>query len=477
MLEELPHPEDRRIAVATAGQDWAERLVVQLIEHVEELTVSATLDASSAAAMEVNIVLLAIAGETQLEAVRELARMRPDGPALVAIGRHGDPLLPEAVRLGADDCLVLPAPSDEVLMRLRVVADRRRLDREQALIRRIALSVAAGGDHMALHDLVAKELAGLLRADGGRVVQYTGPRQARLLGSWRQSYLEKIPRGTALDLAPSWALAQVQQLERPARSELTVADARVARAPLRASLAAPVRVGGEIWGAVAVAYSNPEAAHETALIELERVADLVGLAAANADARECLARLADTDPLTELANRRVFHQRLEEEVGRSRRSSAPVSLALVDLDHFKRVNDEHGHAAGDQALVAVADLLRRHARTEDVVARVGGEELAWLMPDAEISGATLAAERLRAALASQRLAEIGRLTASIGVAQHEPGSTPAALFERADTALYAAKAAGRDRVQAAQWRCPADRGGQSRRSGCPVRAPAARGRG
>ena len=111
-----------------------------------------------------------------------------------------------------------------------------------------------------------------------------------------------------------------------------------------------MRVEGRLWGAVAVAYAELGGAHEETLIQLERVADLISLAVSNADAREHLARMARTDPLTGLLNHGAFHERLDEEVRRSARHGRPLSLALLDIDHFKLVNDRHGHRAGDDAL-------------------------------------------------------------------------------------------------------------------------------
>ena len=123
---------------------------------------------------------------------------------------------------------------------------------------------------------------------------------------------------------------------------------------------------------------------------------------------------------------------------------------MIDLDRFKVLNDTMGHRCGDDALAAIGGLLRRHARRGDVVGRTGGEELAWLMPDTRLEGGRTAGERLRAAIAKVPVGGPCAVTASIGVTELlASDADPDEVFRRADAALYAAKAGGRDRVMAA----------------------------
>jgi two-component system cell cycle response regulator len=159
--------------------------------------------------------------------------------------------------------------------------------------------------------------------------------------------------------------------------------------------------------------------------------------------------LALTDPLTGIYNQRYLMRHLRNllEGGQTRE----IAVLMIDVDHFKLVNDEYGHAAGDKALRAIADTLRANTRAFDSLARYGGEEFAVVMPGTEPDDASLAAERLRAAVAAEPFA-LGpgiscKLTVSIGVAccQDMP-VTPEALLHAADAALYAAKHAGRNRV-------------------------------
>jgi two-component system cell cycle response regulator len=166
-----------------------------------------------------------------------------------------------------------------------------------------------------------------------------------------------------------------------------------------------------------------------------------------------LETLAHTDPLTQVLNRRALAARLASELDRARRYDSVVTLLMVDLDHFKRVNDTHGHLVGDDVLREMAALLRHEARSVDLVARYGGEEFSVVLPQTGEEGAVAFAERLRERIASHPFHTSGRtplsLTASIGVAtfpSHRVESVDD-LFARADAALYRAKADGRDRVR------------------------------
>lgn len=163
-----------------------------------------------------------------------------------------------------------------------------------------------------------------------------------------------------------------------------------------------------------------------------------------------LRRLATVDELTELANRRQFFDRGRRMLERARRKGRPVALLLFDLDHFKRINDTYGHAAGDLVLRRVATVCRETLRSGDLVARLGGEEFAVLLAEADVIEAEAVAERLRAAIANLDIHYRGRripVSASIGIALPEPGREDLeACLAAADRALYRAKHGGRDRV-------------------------------
>lgn len=171
------------------------------------------------------------------------------------------------------------------------------------------------------------------------------------------------------------------------------------------------------------------------------------------DEREQLITRASTDSLTGLANRRHFHEFLEEHFRLSIRYGTPMSLVLMDLDRFKSLNDSYGHPAGDEVLRQVASLLKQLMRDADMVARYGGEEFAIVLPSTPIDGAVQSAERVRAALEAKVIVIEGeeiRLTASFGVGAYrvDPLMTPDWLIKETDLALYEAKAAGRNVVRA-----------------------------
>jgi diguanylate cyclase (GGDEF)-like protein len=159
-----------------------------------------------------------------------------------------------------------------------------------------------------------------------------------------------------------------------------------------------------------------------------------------------LRTLASHDSLTGALNRGAFEQRLESELARARRSSTALSLVIFDVDHFKRLNDSYGHAAGDAALRSIGDIVASTMRRSDVFGRLGGEEFGLLLPDTGMAGAATVADKLRRRLAAP-IAGQRPLTVSFGVADVADGATSArAMFDDADRALYAAKRAGRDRV-------------------------------
>jgi diguanylate cyclase (GGDEF)-like protein len=164
-------------------------------------------------------------------------------------------------------------------------------------------------------------------------------------------------------------------------------------------------------------------------------------------ANEKILELTRIDPLTGLANRRFFSERIQEMISLANRRSQPLSLIMTDIDHFKKVNDTWGHDAGDRVLKAYAGLMKTRTRSEDLVARFGGEEFIILMPLADVREAFAYAERIRCDLAEQDLLETGHpVTASFGVAGLCSGDTCEMLIKRADTALYEAKASGRNRT-------------------------------
>ena len=167
--------------------------------------------------------------------------------------------------------------------------------------------------------------------------------------------------------------------------------------------------------------------------------------------RRQFEQAALSDPLTGFRNRRWLDQTLPRIVQRHLHASEPLCVAMMDIDHFKQVNDAYGHAAGDAVLMQVGRLVRANLRPVDFAARIGGEEFALILPQTSLPGAISAVERLREAIANTKFKHDGRalsqVTVSLGLVELEKGVNPGQLLARADVALYAAKQSGRNRTE------------------------------
>jgi diguanylate cyclase (GGDEF)-like protein len=215
----------------------------------------------------------------------------------------------------------------------------------------------------------------------------------------------------------------------------------------------PISYQDRLLGVLTVTRGERDAISDVHVKLLSAIADNASLAIRNAQLFERMRQLSTHDELTSLANRRLLRTHLDREIDRARRFQKSFSLLVIDIDHFKYLNDRHGHPAGDAALRAVANLLTSHVRKVDMVARVGGEEFMVLLPRTHAQDASMVAEKLRSSVESHPFLggadqPTGALTVSIGVAElsetdDEHGD---ALVARADQALYAAKHAGRNRV-------------------------------
>jgi diguanylate cyclase (GGDEF)-like protein len=171
------------------------------------------------------------------------------------------------------------------------------------------------------------------------------------------------------------------------------------------------------------------------------------------DLNLALREASTHDPLTGLGNRRLLLERLKEESERSRRYSRPLTIAMLDIDYFKHVNDRHGHELGDQVLVEVSRVMDAEVRNQDLCGRWGGEEFLILLPETSIDAACHVLERVRSAVGALRV-RIGEesvgVTASLGVAEHLPESNYSDTVNRADWALLKAKQSGRNRLERAE---------------------------
>jgi diguanylate cyclase (GGDEF)-like protein/PAS domain S-box-containing protein len=325
------------------------------------------------------------------------------------------------------------------------VTERVHHDAEQQALSRVATVVATGADPDAVFGVVAEEVARLLGTTLVGVVRFDGESgTGTILGGASASGREIV--GEHLDLAGPSAAAAVYRTGAPVRIEGYPPGPRdpvIEAFGLTGAVCAPISVGGLLWGSVGGSFAGASVP-TGAETRLARFAELVSVAVANAEAWDALARQAATDPVTGLANHRAFYDRLRAEVVRARRQGKALSVALFDLDHFKQINDRYGHQMGDKVLAEVGLRLADELDGDGLLARIGGEEFAWLVPETGDSAAGAAAERARRAIAARPFDGVGELTISAGVCTREPGQMAEDLMRLADRALYLAKERGRN---------------------------------
>jgi diguanylate cyclase len=185
---------------------------------------------------------------------------------------------------------------------------------------------------------------------------------------------------------------------------------------------------------------------ETSRLELDTTRKRLDQVTAELERSRALARI---DPLTGSANRRGMEEIVEREISRARRCKTPLCLAILDIDHFKRVNDEHGHDTGDRALIHLVTVIKSGLRDTDQVCRYGGEEFAVVLPDSRMQGALFVVERLRVMIETAHLPIASgtlQICFSAGIAEFAGNDNRDSVLKRADEALFAAKCAGRNRV-------------------------------
>ncbi|MEZ5081347.1 MAG: GGDEF domain-containing protein [Thermoleophilia bacterium] len=315
----------------------------------------------------------------------------------------------------------------QVLSATRDVTQRHRRHLEAAVAATVTDAVATGSDVGTAAALFTEEAARALGVNPGTVTlwKFDDAQTATLVGHWGRSAQHRPDRRCTRPHSDD-------------RDLLTVLTERAGGS----GAGAPVTVDGRPWGAVIVGDLASDVAPRIAdqLLPLARVA---GRMIEGAESNALLTRLAQSDALTGLANRAVFDRELEN----ATRDGQPAAVCVLDLDEFKAVNDRFGHATGDQVLCAVARRLRTAVRQDDTIARIGGEEFGWIMPNAEVPDAVRAAERARAIICGTPIASVGQITASFGVSFSDgTGTEPQVMFRRADQALYQAKRHGRNRV-------------------------------
>ncbi len=278
----------------------------------------------------------------------------------------------------------------------------------------------------------------------------------RLFDDSRHELLSTARSGTASEAPPAQfragegVLGFVADTGKAALVEDTADDARFAARltgfSVRSLVAVPLVASGHVVGVLSASSPSPRRFSE----RHRELAQLLANCTVPAIETARLAHLSVTDDLTHAYNYRVLSPRLREEIGRAARYGDPLTVLMMDLDHFKLVNDRYGHAAGDDVLRAFAERVRAEVRQPDVLIRRGGEEFLLLMPSTTAGDAFAVAERIRQRVAAKPIdTEAGpvELTVSIGVATWMESESAAQLEARADAALYRAKGGGRDRVE------------------------------
>jgi diguanylate cyclase (GGDEF)-like protein len=221
------------------------------------------------------------------------------------------------------------------------------------------------------------------------------------------------------------------------------------------ALVVPIQRSGQLMGAMELYLDEWRELNDDQADLLNGVASQAAIAIRHAQLFQAQEENALTDDLTKLPNRRALAQRFLEEMQRARRHHNAISFLMVDLDHFKQVNDTYGHLNGDAVLAELALILITSARESDVCARYGGEEFALILHETTEAGARTLAERVRAKVAAATFPGGLKLTISIGVAATDEPALFTQLIDRADQALYAAKQGGRNQVRVADMKGPA----------------------
>ena len=234
------------------------------------------------------------------------------------------------------------------------------------------------------------------------------------------------------------------------------------------ALVVPIQRSGQLMGAMELYLNAWRELNEDQADLLNGVASQAAIAIRHAQLFQAQEENALTDELTKLPNRRALAQRFLQEMQRARRHRNAIAFMMIDLDHFKRVNDTYGHLNGDAVLAELAQILKGSARESDVCARYGGEEFALILHETTESGARILAERIRSKVAAATFPGGLRLTISVGVAATDDATLFTQLMDRADQALYMAKQGGRNQVRVADMSAPAPKSHAAKPEAEPV---------
>jgi diguanylate cyclase (GGDEF)-like protein len=288
----------------------------------------------------------------------------------------------------------------------------------RSIAERIASAVALEPDPVELFTIVAEEAGVELRVPAVTLVRFETGGFGTVVGAWEAHGELETPPGAPVDLDDASPAGKVYASGHAAPG------------------AAPIRVGNKPWGVLVAEGADPAT--------LAALAEIAQSAVAYADASARLNSLGTRDALTNLPDHRAFHEQLRAEVRRAQRHERALSLVLVNLDGFRRVNEEHGRLAGDRALAEAARRLAAAVRQGEIVSRLGADHFGWILPETEGLNGWIGAERARRSISSTPFDGIGDMTASAGVADLHEVSGPDELLALAEVALAHAKSSGGD---------------------------------
>lgn len=328
-----------------------------------------------------------------------------------------------------------------ILTRLRLTAtgeSERDRAAEATALRTVATALAASTDARSTAQVLFAQAHAMLGTDRGAVYRITKEgRELEVIGTSEFPGLEKVPMpldpthsAAAVSAVQDRTLAVDEALGHPLVNQDLVKQYGVA-----SLIFVPLRSAEEMIGVLVLAYDRPHAFSQEEVVLAEALAAEAGLALARSELIESLDRMARTDELTKVANRRDAERQLDEETSRAERYGTTLSVLVIDLDHLKQTNDTQGHAAGDLKLQRLGRTLADRARATDLVGRWGGDEFVVVCPSTDAAASRLLAESIHALCAEHDL------SVSIGIATREEGELPNVLLRRADDDLYAAKQA------------------------------------
>ena len=376
------------------------------------------------------------------------------GIALLVISKmNGGRSVWESVNQWADDFLVKPFESQELQARLRIhlrMAEyHNKLERLVIFARKIYSSDLKG-----IASAVRSELNFFATAD--RFSIFVAEDDGRRLHSLVHNHEEMDMDYMDIPLESSLLMLQARKKLEPifvssfSKSSFATGEKR-GKYSDDFALCVPLHVGEEFLGILNLNGNQDGFFNRINMDLVALLAEILSAAINNARRLESLRTLAITDGLTGLLNHRSFHERLAVEFERMRRFDIPLSCLMVDIDFFKKINDKHGHPAGDTILAALADKMKGHLRKIDTIARYGGEEFAILLPQTTASDAKIVAERIRNDVKNKPFPITGdsvKVTISLGISdvQDARGITASDLLGQADKALYKAKKNGRNKT-------------------------------